>query len=687
MKRSSIWRTIRERGARVLSWPQQIMARLPASIHTKLITSFLVIVALLIIVGVVGLQVLRETNRRDEELVALQRKMAAYRQIENNTTVQQLSVASALLSPDEDTLDTALRQLNFFSYDIDRLQFVAQDEADLLEQIKTEHRQFTDIMAQAIELARANRVAEARELQLSQARPRADNLERLTNQLVNRAEGDIALRIDQNNQAYIRSQWLIIGFAVGSIVLALLLGFAISDSLVGPIKNMETRQLQIAAGDFSGRVSVTNRDELGNLAANLNQMSDELGRLYAELHIRNHELTVALDTNVRLFQELEEKSRLLEQASQHKSEFLANMSHELRTPLNAIIGFSEVLIERMFGELNARQGDYLQDILDSGRHLLELINDILDIAKVEAGRMELLVERFRLADVLDDSLTMIRERAARRGIELELDVDPVIDVVEADERKIKEIVLNLLSNAVKFTADGGRIAVSARQIDDMAQVAVSDTGIGIAPDDLGKVFEEFQQVGSILTKKQEGTGLGLTLAKNFVELHGGRIWVESQVSVGTTFTFTLPIRQPGFVEEPALIELPDAPLDSGGSPLILLVEDDAHAIDLLSLYLTEANFNVLVARDGETGLELARSIRPAAITLDIQLPQVDGWNFLARAKADSAIANIPVIVISIVDERSKALALGASEYLVKPVQREDLVATVRRLAHVCALQE
>ena len=243
--------------------------------------------------------------------------------------------------------------------------------------------------------------------------------------------------------------------------------------------------------------------------------------------------------NARLFREIEEKSRQLEVASRHKSEFLANMSHELRTPLNAIIGFSEMLRERMFGELNDKQEEYLNDIYASGIHLLSLINDILDLSKVEAGRMELELAEFDLPTALESALTLVRERAGRRGITLQMKVDARLGQVRADERKIRQVVLNLLSNALKFTPEGGRIDVGAVPGDGCVEVSVSDTGIGIAPEDQEQVFEEFRQVGTA-AKKVEGTGLGLALCRRFVELHGGRIWVKSQVGVGSTFTFTIP---------------------------------------------------------------------------------------------------------------------------------------------------
>jgi signal transduction histidine kinase len=253
--------------------------------------------------------------------------------------------------------------------------------------------------------------------------------------------------------------------------------------------------------------------------------------------------------NARLFKELEasnreiaEKSRQIEVASQHKSEFLANMSHELRTPLNAIIGFSEVLTDRMFGELNEKQEEYLKDIYASGTHLLSLINDILNLSKIEAGRMELEVSDFDLPQAIDNALILVRERAGRRNLTLHKSVDAGVGQLRADERKIRQVVLNLLSNAIKFTPEGGRIEVGAELKDGFVEVSVSDTGVGIAPEDQEKVFEEFRQVGTA-DKKAEGTGLGLTLCRKFIELHGGRIWVKSQLGVGSTFTFTVPVRR------------------------------------------------------------------------------------------------------------------------------------------------
>jgi signal transduction histidine kinase len=495
------------------AWLIGLVARVPARVQAKLLAAFLAIVILLIIVGAVGLQTLSVVNRQAEHLVQLQRKIAAYRQLQHDTTGQLYSVSAALLVPDERTLDATLRQLNQFGYDLDRLQFVAKDEVELLGRVRKDYDQFIKVVTQVVELIRAGKAAQGREIQLAQAGPLADRLERLTNELVNKAEADMVASIDTAQETYFSSRWIVIGFALGSIALALVLGYAISWSLIEPVQRMDERFQSLAAGDFAGRVEVPNRDELGALAANLNRMSDELGRLYQQL----------------------------EAASRHKSEFLANMSHELRTPLNAIIGFSEVLLERMFGELTPKQEEYQRDILESGRHLLSLINDILDLSKIEAGRMELEATEFDLAATLEGCVTLVRERATRHGIALELALAEGLGRIVADERKVRQVVLNLLSNAVKFTGDGGRVTLAAVPGDGSVEVSVSDTGVGIAPEDQEAIFEEFRQVGSD-AKKREGTGLGLALTRRFVELHGGRIWVKSAPGEGSTFAFTLPER-------------------------------------------------------------------------------------------------------------------------------------------------
>ncbi len=327
-----------------------------------------------------------------------------------------------------------------------------------------------------------------------------------------------------------------------ALIPALLLSVFFARRMVRPIRTLHVAAKQIGSGTWDRRIDIRTGDELEELAETFNQMAARLRESYNSL-----EQQVADRTR-----ELGDAITQLEAASRHKSDFLANMSHELRTPLNAIIGFSEVLLERMFGEINAKQKEYLQDILSSGRHLLSLINDILDISKVEAGRMELQAAPTDIRFVLQNAVSLVRERATRQGISVGLDVDASVGTIEADERRVKQILFNLLSNALKFTPAAGRVMLTAIRIDDAVQISVRDTGIGIKREDQDRIFEEFQQAGP--GKAVEGTGLGLALAKRFVEMHGGRIWVDSVVGTGSAFTFTLPLHPPSQNGESPAVE-------------------------------------------------------------------------------------------------------------------------------------
>ncbi len=395
----------------------------------------------------------------------------------------------------------------------DDLRFVppAEDETFLLE-IRRKSRRLSVVIRKIIRVENRQGQPEGFSALRTRSEQLAIDVNQLARELSNRTTARTNDLIAQNASSYASSRNLFIGAAAGAIVLALLLGFVLSWSLIAPIQRIDARLAGIASGDFSGRVDVANRDELGALGANVNRMNDELRRLYREL----------------------------EQTSRHKSEFLASMSHELRTPLNAIIGFSQVLRERMFGDINAKQEEYLDDILASANHLLSLINDVLDLSKVEAGQVELDVAPFSLRQALESGVVMVRERAVRDGVQVGLAADPDVDVVDGDERRIRQVIFNLLSNAVKFTPSGGAVDVTAARANGEVRISVADTGPGLAPDDQERIFEEFQQAEAGLAQ-HDGTGLGLALSKRLVELHGGRIWVDSELAKGSTFVFTLPV--------------------------------------------------------------------------------------------------------------------------------------------------
>jgi signal transduction histidine kinase len=505
------------------------VGRLPARVHTKLLIAFVGTAVLLVAVGALGLRVLAQSNDRVSELGPLEKRAAAYGKLQSDTANVRLLLAENLLresdyfvesqpKPGEigyvgpkarvavdQAIANQVKRIPATTFS-DRLGFVppAEDES-VLREIREKSDRLSVVMEEVIR--------DPNEAVRAQAEGLAVDLNQLASELANATTAKANDLIADNARAYESSRSLYLGVAVGAIGLALVLGFVLSWSVVGPIQRIDSRLATIAAGDFSGHVDVENRDELGALAANVNRTNDELRRLYAEL----------------------------EAASQHKSDFLANMSHELRTPMNAILGFSQVLREEMVGAVNEKQSEYLDDILSSSNHLLALINDVLDLSKVEAGQVELEKQTFSLREALERGVVVVRERASDDGVSVALDADPDADVVEGDERRIQQVIFNLLSNAVKFTPAGGAVDVTSARVNGEVRVSVTDTGPGVAFEDQERIFEEFQQAASGL-ELREGTGLGLALSKRLVELHGGRIWVDSEFGKGSTFVFTLPAR-------------------------------------------------------------------------------------------------------------------------------------------------
>jgi signal transduction histidine kinase len=514
------------------------VAKAPVSVRTKLLVGFGAIVILLAVVAATGLLALRQSNSRVQQLRSVQQEATLVQGLLADATILQslvqhraiFTVASGTqgVTPEPDayynTLDATIwgawaklksdlattggvsLSTGFGYVVLQRL------NPALYARLTATLKPLTLLKSDLDELDAEGRGAGAVKL--------VARLQTLTTGYVSAltpAAQRASARADelaaQNRSSFATSRKLLIGVSAGSLALALALGLLISWSLVVPLRRTGTRMSEIAAGDFEGHLDVPNRDEIGTLATNVNQMSGELGHLYQEL----------------------------ESASRHKSDFLATMSHELRTPLNAIIGFSELLHEQMFGELNEQQLSYVQDILDAGRHLLSMINDVLDLAKIEAGRMELEPSEVALPEVLRSAVSMHSEQAKRRGVALGLTTDPEEIAVFADDRRVRQVVFNLVSNAIKFTPPDGRVDVSARLENGAVEIAVADTGPGIPAEDQESIFQEFEQ--SAAGKEVEGTGLGLPLSRKLVELHGGRLWVESEVGQGSTFRFTLPLEQ------------------------------------------------------------------------------------------------------------------------------------------------
>jgi len=389
--------------------------------------------------------------------------------------------------------------------------------------------------------------------------------------------------------------------------------------------------------------------------------------------------------NARLFKDSQAKSEQLAEASKLKSQFLANMSHELRTPLNAIIGLTEMLHEDARDLKRAEELEPLERVLRAAHHLLELINDILDLSKIEAGRMDMHVETFAIAPLIDDVIATISPAAAKNGNKITVYCPQDIGQMHADQTRIRQALLNLVSNANKFTEQGCVTVDVARVISNGSEeitMAVSDTGIGMSPEQVGRLFQEFVQADSSTTRKYGGTGLGLSISRRFCQMMGGEITVESQLGKGSKFTMRLPARIEAV--QPATIIRRVRPEQRSVKPvkgsLILVIDDDQVVCDVLARYLEREGFVVRIATGGREGLELAREFHPAAITLDIHMPDLDGWTVLAALKGDPQLADIPVVLVTIEDNRSRGYSLGATEYMTKPIDRERLISLLQGIS-------
>jgi signal transduction histidine kinase/DNA-binding NarL/FixJ family response regulator len=584
-------------------------------------------------------------NQRTDELIRLQRKIEAYRQVQHETTNQLYSVSSVLLSSNDLTLSSTLRQLNQLGYNVDRLQFVAKDEVELLDRFREEYERFTNIVTQIVELIRSGRAAEARELQAAQAAPLADRLERLTNQLVNKAEADMVTGIEASNQAYVTSQWTVVGFALGSSLLALILGYAISESLIGPVTKVEARLSRIAAGDFSQRVDVVNRDELGALATNVNRMSEELGRLYQQL----------------------------EDANLAKSRFIAAASHDLRQPLHAL----NLFVAQLRTENDPAEKSQVVARIDAAITAMnEMFNELLDISRLDAGVLVPSLSAFPVDQVLK-RIEMTFTAAAREK-NLRLRVVSNGAWVRSDFILLERILLNLVSNAVRYTQAGG-IVVGCRRRAGVLRIEVWDSGIGIPEDQQRNIFAEFHQLSTAEQDRRGGLGLGLAIVERLCRLLDYPIELTSRPDKGSRFVISVPLAAPvKLAERPAQVAV-----DQAMGKSVVVIDDDALVLDGMRGVLTGWGCDVVTATCEEAALAaLSKAERPPDIIIsDYRLNDgKTGFDVIEHIRRAFG-APIPAFLISgdTAPERLREARASGYYLLHKPVLPITLRAVVSQL--------
>ena len=509
---------------RLVHW----VAAIKASVHAKLLAGYLLVALLVIGIGALSLQTIAKMSSQGQLLYEAHERVHWSQDIQHALAMQMNFTAMALLLRSEATVENILRENNRFNNTLARLEKAAQpEEVELIQRIRAAQGEALTTVADIANLIRDGKVEEAMRLQQNKQYPLYRRIEEFVTQLVERERSKMD-QLRASVAAANRNTLILMAVSAATLMLvALLLGFIISWSFILPVQKAHGFLSEVAKGNFAATINVPNRDEFGALAAHMNHMSHELHRLYESQHEAS--------------QELQRLNEQLQQASKAKSNFLANMSHELRTPMNAILGFVEMMLDEIYGEVPPHLREPLTDVQTNGKHLLRLINDVLDLSKIEAGRMELVLTEYSVQDVVETVRTSLQSLALEKGLDFVAAVEDDIPLALGDGKRIAQCLMNLVGNALKFSKHG-RVAVWVEQQGENLLYRVSDNGIGIPKEELENIFGEFQQVDTAITREFSGTGLGLNITKKFVEMHGGRIWVESELGKGSTFFFAIPLR-------------------------------------------------------------------------------------------------------------------------------------------------
>jgi len=788
---------------RLMRWMSPLvvgLARLRASIRSKLLFAFLIFVVELLVLAVLSQALINNMSHRAEAFRLAQERYTLVSEMKDLITSQMHSRAMAILTKNGADNNTVAAYKQTFAQDLVELAGLSSaKEQDTINQLSQINARFSASGDKVVALYNSGQLDEALKLHLSDEHPISHELEPILVAMSKADEDAMSNAWTQYESDRANLTWLLAAFSVLSLITAPLLAFPFAWAIILPVKRISKRVAAVASGQLAGSVQLPNRDEFGTLSANINTMSSQLDKLYSDVRLASQNLQAVVDnamdgivtldaennisafnpaaqqifgytaeevigkpltllipefdlasgrdqydlsatpangkpisgpwrhefqgrridgtavpvdlalseihlpgslTHMGIIRDITERIKAQQdlalardqalEASRAKSTFLANMSHELRTPLNAIIGYSEMLQEEAE---DAGQQDFVPDlekIHAAGQHLLGLINAVLDLSKVEAGKMDLYLETFDIGTLVKDTVAVVQPLVEKNANQLIVKYSDGLGSMHADITKVRQVLFNLLSNASKFTKQGEielGVTREADQDGDWIAFAVKDTGIGLTPEQMGKLFQEFSQADASTTRNYGGTGLGLSLSRRLCRMMGGDILVESEPGKGSTFTLRLParVRNPKEQEQPADIvstvatvatSMPAA--HGNGRRTVLIIDDDAGARDLLQRLMNKEGFHAVTAASAPEGIQLAQELKPDVITLDVIMPDMDGWAVLSALKASPKTASIPVVMVSIVDNTNLGYALGASDYIMKPVDRDRLSDVLSR---------